>query len=85
VIVVVPMAAIGFLVFRLIGNSQSGKADARSSGVASAAASLYQNASGQASLRARTVATDLALPPVAHLRVRAVPLAAQAGLARVTI
>ena len=84
-IVVVPMAAVGFLVFRLIDNSQSGKADARSSGVASAALSLYENASRQASLRARTVATDLALTPVAQLRSRAVALAGQAGLARITI
>jgi diguanylate cyclase (GGDEF)-like protein len=84
-IVVVPMAAVGFLVFRLIGDSQSGKADARSSGIASAAASLYENASRQASLRARTVASDLALTPVPQLRSRAVKLADRAGLARVTI
>ena len=32
-IVVVPMAAVGFLVFRLIDDSQSGKADARASAV----------------------------------------------------
>ena len=41
-IVVVPMIAVGFLVFRLIGDSQQGKADARASGVASAAANLYR-------------------------------------------
>ena len=40
-IVVVPMIAVGFLVFRLIGDSQQGKADARADGLASAAASLY--------------------------------------------
>ena len=37
-IVVVPMAAIGVLMFRLINDSQQGKADARASGLASAAA-----------------------------------------------
>ena len=85
VIVVVPMVAVGFLVFRLIDDSQSGRADARASGIASAATSVYENASRQASLRARTVATGLALTPVAQLRSRAVALAGQAGLARVTI
>ena len=44
-IVVVPMAAVGFLVFRLIDDSQSGKADARASAVAGTAASVYVNAS----------------------------------------
>ncbi len=40
-IVVVPMAAMGFLVFRLISDSQQAKAEARVNGIASAAASLY--------------------------------------------
>jgi diguanylate cyclase (GGDEF)-like protein len=84
-IVVVPMAAVGFLVFRLIDDSQSGKADARASGVASTAASSYQNASMQASLRARAVASELALVPPAKLDARAHVLAAQAGLARLTV
>jgi diguanylate cyclase (GGDEF)-like protein len=84
-IVVVPMAAVGFLVFRLISDSQSGKADARVSGAASAAFSLYENASMQASLRARIVAGDLALTPPAQLKARAKVLATQAGLARVIV
>ena len=84
-IVVVPMAAVGFLVFRLIDDSQSGKADARASGVASTAASAYQAASMQASLRARAVAGELALVPPAKLDARAHVLAAQAGLARLTV
>lgn len=85
VIVVVPMAAMAFLVFRLIDDSQSGKADARASGIASAAASVYQNASLQASLQARTLAQDLAVVSPAQLRGRAVSLAKQSGLARVTV
>jgi diguanylate cyclase (GGDEF)-like protein len=84
-IVVVPMAAVGFLVFRLISDSQSGKADARVSGAASAALSLYENASMQASLRARTVAGDLALTSPAQLKARAKVLTTQAGLARVIV
>ncbi len=84
-IVVVPMAAVGFLVFRLIDDSQSGKADARASAVAGTAASVYVNASTQASLRARAVASELALTPPAKLDAQTRKLAAQLGLARVTV
>ena len=84
-IVVVPMAAVGFLVFRLIDDSQSGKADARASAVAGTAESLYVNSSTQASLRARTIAGDLALTPPANLDARTRGLLAQVGLARVTV
>ncbi|MFZ1996169.1 MAG: diguanylate cyclase [Solirubrobacteraceae bacterium] len=84
-IVVVPMAAVGFLVFRLIDDSQSGKADARASAVASTAAKVYVNASTQASLRARALAGDIALTAPAKIDARARALAAQLGLARVTV
>jgi diguanylate cyclase (GGDEF)-like protein len=84
-IVVIPMAAVGFLVFRLIDDSQSGKADARASAVAGTAASVYVNASTQASMRARAVAGDLALTPPAKLEAQTRALAAQVGLARVTV
>ncbi|MGZ6260261.1 MAG: diguanylate cyclase [Candidatus Limnocylindrales bacterium] len=84
-IVVVPMAAVGFLGFRLIDASQSGKADARASGIASTARNVYVADSAQASLRAREMARDLALTPPAKLDARARVLAAQIGLARVTI
>ncbi|HEY2319992.1 MAG TPA: diguanylate cyclase [Solirubrobacteraceae bacterium] len=84
-IVVVPMAAVGFLVFRLIDDSQSGKADARAAGVASTAAAVYQSASTEASLHARTVAGELALVPRAQLDRRARAMAAQLGLDRLTV
>ena len=84
-IVVVPMAAVGFLVFRLIDDSQSGKADARASAVAGTAASVYANASTQASLQARAIASQIALTPAAKLDARARTLAAQVGLARLTV
>ncbi|MFZ0041949.1 MAG: diguanylate cyclase [Solirubrobacteraceae bacterium] len=84
-IVVVPMAAVGFLVFRLIDDSQTGKADARASGIAATAASSYETASSQASYDARSVARDLALTPISQLRTRATKLASQAGLARVSM
>jgi diguanylate cyclase (GGDEF)-like protein len=84
-IVVVPMAAVGFLVFRLIDDSQSGKADARAAGVASTAASVYQRASTEASLHARTVAGELALVPRGQLDARARALTARLGLDRLTV
>jgi sensor histidine kinase regulating citrate/malate metabolism len=50
-IVVVPMVAIGVLMFRLINDSEQGKADARASGVAITARSVYES---QAATLART-------------------------------
>ncbi len=85
VIVVVPMAAMAFLVFRLIDDSQSGKADARAAGIATVAQSVYANASMQASLDARTLAQDLAGVPAAQIAGRAARLAGEAGLARVVV
>lgn len=70
-IVVVPMIAVGFLVFRLIGDSEQGKADARANGLASAAVSLYQSESSKGRLAAEVVARQvvgagtLRLPPSA--------------------
>jgi diguanylate cyclase (GGDEF)-like protein len=84
-IVIVPMIAVGFLVYRLIDQSESGKADARASGVASAAANVYESASMQASLQARSIASSLAVTPVSRLTSRADTVAAQAGVARMTI
>jgi diguanylate cyclase (GGDEF)-like protein len=84
-IVVVPMSAVGFLVFALIDDSQAGKANARANGIADAAASVYEDASLQASLDARMVARDIARIPVAQLKSRTAKLATQAGLARVTV
>ena len=59
-IVVVPMIAVGVLVFRLIGDSEQGKADARASGLATAAASLYNSASDTARFDAQTIARGTA-------------------------
>ena len=52
VIVVVPVVAVGFLVFRLISDSTQGKADARANGLATAAASLYTSESARARIDA---------------------------------
>jgi diguanylate cyclase (GGDEF)-like protein len=85
VIVVLPMIAVGVLVYRLIADSERGKADARVNGLVTAAASLYE----RETLAARGDATAIAHDPavlkrsVPASRLRAI--AAQAGLARVTV
>ncbi len=60
-IVVVPMVAVGFLVFRLIGDSAQGKADARANGLASVAVSLYESESAKGRLAAESLARQLAV------------------------
>jgi diguanylate cyclase (GGDEF)-like protein len=85
IIVVVPMSAMGFLVFRLISDSQQAKTEARANGIASAAASLYAQASRSAKLDARTVAGTLARTPVAQLRSRAAALQSEVGIERITV
>jgi diguanylate cyclase (GGDEF)-like protein len=84
-IVVTPMLAVGFLVFRLISDSQQGKADARANGVATAAASLYQSQSLAARGDAQVIARAIGATPTAQLHGKVSELASQAGLARVTI
>jgi diguanylate cyclase (GGDEF)-like protein len=84
-IVVVPMIAVGVLVFRLIGDSEQGKADARASGLASAAASLYEAQAAAARADARTIAQGLGSGGTAGLRTRLSALASQAGLSRITV
>jgi diguanylate cyclase (GGDEF)-like protein len=84
-IVVIPMAAVGFLVFTLINDSQQGKAQARANGIASAAAGVYEQASRSASLDARTLARELESTRAAQLPARVAELTNQAGFARVTV
>ena len=69
-IVIVPMVAIGVLGFRLISDSEQGKADARAGGLASAAASVYQSAIAQARTDAAAVARDPGLQSAAKRRAR---------------
>lgn len=85
VIVVLPMIAVGVLVFRLISDSEQGKADARAAGLASAAASLYETESSAARGDAALLAHELDVTPHAGIAARAVALASAAGLARLTI
>lgn len=84
-IVVVPMLAIGFLGYRLISDSENGKADARAGGLASAAGSLYQSEIASARADARTLARDPALLSAATRHSRLAALAARTGLARATV
>ena len=76
------MVAMGVLMDRLIGDSQRGKADARASGLASAAASLYQSEASLARGDAETLARAVG-PLSGHaLMARFTSLATRAGLAR---
>jgi diguanylate cyclase (GGDEF)-like protein len=85
VIVVVPMVAVGILVFRLIGTSEQGKADARASGLATAAVSVFASESANARVDAETIARELpkSTGPAFHARLKL--LVARAGLARVVV
>src|SRR5947209_7133137 len=88
-IVVIPMIAVGFLVFRLIGESQDAKTDATANGALNAAASLYRSESIAASGDARSIARGLSVqtagrtPSTQRLRSTISTLATQAGLVRV--
>lgn len=84
-IVVVPMVAIAVLVFRLIGDSEQGKADARANGLAAAAASLYTSQQATARQDAEAVARSGLLASRGGLRSRLATVAARAGLARVVV
>jgi len=84
-IVVIPLAAVGILVFRLISDSQQGKADARANGLASVASSLYRSDSLTARADARTLARALAVSPAGLTRSKIATIAGQLGLARVTV
>src|SRR5205085_1923500 len=84
-IVVVPMLAVGLLVFRLISDSEQGKADARASGLASAAANTYAGEVASARSDARAIAVNPAVLTAPGLRTRLAAIAAQAGLVRITI
>jgi diguanylate cyclase (GGDEF)-like protein len=84
-IVVVPMIAMGVLMFRLIGDSQQGKADARAGGLASAAASVYQSDAAAARADAETLARAVGRLKGNGLATHFASLARQAGLARATL
>jgi diguanylate cyclase (GGDEF)-like protein len=84
-IVVMPMLAVGFLVFRLIHDSEQGKADARASGLAGAAASLYASESASSRVDAETIAHKLPPPTAPSFQAELRMLVARSGLARVIV
>jgi diguanylate cyclase (GGDEF)-like protein len=89
-IVVVPMVAVGFLVLRLISDSEQGKADARANGVLTEAVGLYETESVAARGDAQSIARDLSARlvgrvPVSVVRSRVATLASQTGLSRVLV
>jgi len=91
VIVVAPMLAIGVLVFRLIGDSETGKADARAAGLSSAVTSVYTAAQARAQSIATTLIKDVTLSRAAATgrdpaaQAQLTQLAAQEGLDRVLL
>ena len=85
VIVVVTMVAIGVLMFRLIDDSQQGKADARAAALASTAGSVYQSEAAAGRADAETLAHDVGSLSGKSLSVRFATLATRAGLARATL
>src|SRR5580693_8540518 len=85
VIVVVPMVAIGVLMFSLINDSEQGKADARAGGIAATAGSLYQSEAGSARTDAATLARTVGSLHGKALSVRFATVARRSGLARATL
>src|ERR1700733_11466395 len=84
-IVVVPMIAMGVLMFRRIGDSQQGKADARADGLATAAASLYDSEAAAGRTDAETLARSIGRLSGNALTARFATLTRQTGLARATL
>jgi diguanylate cyclase (GGDEF)-like protein len=91
VIVVVPMIAVAVLVFRLIGDSERGKTDARANGVLGVATSLYQTDRFAATADARAIVRQLSRAIAAgrvsprSVRTAVSVLAGRSGLARVRV
>jgi diguanylate cyclase (GGDEF)-like protein len=84
-IVMVPMVGVGVLVFRLISDSQSAKVDARASGLASAAQSMYASERATAQAEASAVARNNVLTPGATLTAELRRLLSRAGLTRIEL
>ena len=84
-IVVVPMVAIGVLMFRLINDSEQGKADARVTALAAAAGSLYESEAASARTDAEAFGRVIGSLRGKTVSVRFAALVMQAGLARATL
>src|SRR6185436_4930284 len=60
-IVVVPMVAVAFVLFRLIADNESGKADARLAATKGSAINLYREDYNRANRAAEKIGADVAL------------------------
>src|SRR5919201_6449060 len=90
-IVVVPMVAVAFVLFRLIADNESGKADARLAANLSSAMHLYEESHNQADRAARAIGRDVQLAQALRngddvaLQARARELLAQERVRRIVI
>jgi diguanylate cyclase (GGDEF)-like protein len=84
-IVIVPMVGVGALVFTLISDSQSGKADARAAGLATSAASIYDSASATARAEAAALAGNRLLRSTAVLPNALSALIRTSGVRRISV
>ena len=84
-IVLLPMFAVGLLVFRLITDSGNAKAQARVNGLATSAASLYATDEADGAQAASVVARAAEQIPSSLLATRLVAVFHEAGLRRVVI
>jgi diguanylate cyclase (GGDEF)-like protein len=90
-IVVVPMVAVAFVLFRLIADNESGKADARLAANTGSAAHLSDEAKNQADRAAKAIAADVQLAQAlrtndqAALQTRARELLTQKRAKRIVI
>ena len=90
-IVIVPMLAVGLVVFKLISDNEAGKADARVAAAANLGVGLYRDAMGDGRAQVRAVISDPALTRALQRRddaavaARAAALASADGLARLVI
>jgi diguanylate cyclase (GGDEF)-like protein len=90
-IVVVPMIAVAFVLFRLIADNETGKSDARVGAQAEAAIALYDEELSRARAAAREIATDVPFATavrrgdVEALHARASDLLRQTGAERIVV
>src|SRR6478672_13454070 len=90
-IVVVPMVAVAFVLFRLIADNESGKADARLAAKQETAINLYQEARNEADRAAVAIGRDVPLAralranDAAGLRARATQLLKTQDVRRIVI
>jgi diguanylate cyclase (GGDEF)-like protein len=90
-IVIVPMLSVAIVLFRLIADNETGKADASVAARQRSAINLYNDARSEADKAVRAVGTDEALAmalrsgKAAEAKLRADVLRKQAGVARIVI